>query len=84
MTLHIELDSELQASLAAAARAHGIAIEEFALSLIRSAVPSINQKPHATDEEFLTLLSALRSAVPEPEHLKSQTFSREFLYADHD
>lgn len=87
MTLHIELNGDLEARLAAVAGARGIAAEQYVKELIREAVSSGRSSTHRTErgrDKFRAFLDALESHKPIADELKSETFSRGFLYRDHD
>ncbi len=85
MTLHIELDHDLEVFLAAAAETRGVAVEQYAQEILRRA---IIRKPvsrsSASRQEFRAFLDALESPVPVVPELKDETFSRRFIYGDHD
>ena len=42
------------------------------------------QKPRATIEEFREFLKFMSSQPPSAPHLREETYSREFLYGEHD
>ena len=85
MTIQIELDTEVEAQLAAEANAHGVAPEDYVVVLLKRA---LNAEPRdhtrATPEEVRAILNALASGVPDAPHLRSEIFSRDFIYGDHD
>ena len=87
MTLHIELNGDLETRLAAAADARGVAAEQYVKELIREAVIPRGVSGPRTESsrlEFRAFLDALESKEPIAEELKSEIFSRDFLYRDHD
>lgn len=87
MTLHIELNGDLEARVAAAAGARGVATEQYVKELIREAVsssPISGPRAESSRLEFRSFLDALESKKPIADELKSEPFSRGFLYRDHD
>lgn len=86
MTLTIELDSDLEARLAAAANVQGMKMQEYARDLIRKAVsvhPSqVPAVPLPLEES--AFLDSLAANGTQSAELSEQTFSREFLYSNHD
>lgn len=86
MTILLELSPEMEARLAADAQACGIALEEYAQRLLQQAI--IEFKPRlrtrASQDEFRSFLDALASKAPKAPQLRSDTFSREMIYGEHD
>jgi hypothetical protein len=84
MTLNIELDQELETRLIAGATLQGVALEEYARNLIRQAVQIQAPPTQASQEEFSAFLDALAAKGSTNPALANETFSREFIYDDHD
>ncbi|MEO8725357.1 MAG: hypothetical protein ABI383_04475 [Acidobacteriaceae bacterium] len=84
--IHLELNAEVEARLAAEAEAHGLQTEKYAERLIEEAVESRpgGLHPRATIEEFRAFLDALSSQAPNVANLRRSTFPREMIYAEHD
>jgi len=85
MTIHVELNPEMEAQMTAEAQARGMAVEKYAQRLLQEAMASM-PKHHfrAGQEEFRTFLDALASKAPNVEQLRTETFSREMIYGEHD
>jgi hypothetical protein len=85
MTIKVELNPEMEARLAAEARAFGIALEEYAQRLLQQAIGSPPKpRSRASQEEFRNFLGALASKAPNVPRLRAETFSREMIYGEHD
>ena len=85
MTIKIELGPETQARLAAAAEAHGLALEEYAKRLLQEAIGSTRRgRSRASQEEFRRFLDALARKAPNVPQLRAETFSRGMIYGEHD
>jgi hypothetical protein len=85
VTIHVELNTEMERQLAAEALARGIALELYAQRLLQEAIAS-RGKGHAraSQEEFRVFLGALASKAPNVPQLRTETFSREMIYGEHD
>ena len=83
MTVRLDLKPDVEANLAAQARARGISLDAYLQSVIEdlarteSAVPASLQDLEAT-------LDALAEMGKDLPHLSSSAFSRESIYQDHD
>jgi hypothetical protein len=65
MTIKVELNPEMEARLAAEARAIGIALEEYAQRLLQQAIDSTpRSRSRASQDEFRRFLDALASKAP--------------------
>jgi hypothetical protein len=85
VTIKIELNPEVEARLAAEARAHGLALEEFAQRLLQEAIGSMRRRrSRASQQEFRGFLDALASKAPNVSQLRTETFSRGMIYGEHD
>jgi len=83
MTIRIELSPEMEARLAAEARAQGLPLEEVAGRLLKEAL----KKDSAPDgkmsvEEFHRMLEAMAKGSEGLPDLPTESFSRESFYED--
>jgi hypothetical protein len=85
MTIKVELNPEMEARLAAEARAFGIALEEYAQRLLQQAIDSTPRlRSRANQDEFRKFLDAMASKAPNIPQLRAETFSRQMIYEEHD
>lgn len=85
MTIHVELSPEMEAQMVVEAQARGIALESFAQRLLQEAMASrSSHQSRASQEEFRAFLDALASKAPNVPQLRSETFSRDMIYGEHD
>ncbi len=85
MTIHVELNPEMEIQLAAEAKVRGMAMEQYAQSLLQEAITSRVREPsRASQAEFRAFLDALASKAPNVPHLRSEKFSRETIYGERD
>ena len=85
MTIKVELNPEMEARLAAEARAFGVALEEYAQRLLQQAIGSAPRpRSRASQDEFRRFLDALASKAPDVPQLRADSFSREMIYGEHD
>lgn len=83
MTIKLELKPEVEASLAARARARGIPLDAYIQSVIEQMAVE-EGPPRASLEEFRATLDALAEGAEDLPALPSAAFSRESIYRDHD
>ena len=84
MTIHVELNPEMERQLAAEALARGFALEVYAQRLLQEAIAARGQRhARANQEEFRAFLDALASKAPNVPQLRTETFSREMIYGEH-
>ncbi len=85
MTIHVELNPEMELQLATQAQARGMALESYAQRLLQDAMAAAQQpRSRASQEEFRAFLDALASKAPNAPQLRYETFSRETIYGEHD
>jgi hypothetical protein len=85
MTIHVELDAEMETQLAAEAQVRGMALEQYAQRLLQEAIASrVQGRSRASQEEFRAFLDALASKAPDVPQLRTERFSRETIYGEHD
>jgi hypothetical protein len=85
MTIHVELDPELAKQLADEAEAHGMKLESYAQELLQDAIAAKSRsRSRASQAEFRAFLDALARKAPNVAKLRSETFSREMIYGEHD
>jgi hypothetical protein len=85
MAIQVKLNPEMEARLAAEARASGIALEEYARQLLQEAIDSRPKRGfRASQDEFRSFLDAMASKAPNVPQLRTETFSREMIYGEHD
>jgi len=83
MTIQVELSPETEARLAAAAQARGVALEQYAATLLHGAlVSSATGSGKLTVEEFHKMLRELAEGSEKLPQLPTSAFSRESLYED--
>jgi hypothetical protein len=87
MTLQLELKPETERTLRAAAEARQVAIEDYVVTLVESALhPSVipAEQPTMTKEELDQWFKDLAQFGDKIPHRPDLTYSREELYDDHD
>ena len=83
MTIKLELNPEVEARLAARARAKGIPLDAYLQSVIEQ-IAEDEGTPRASLEEFKATLETLAEEAEDLPALPSVAFSRESIYRDHD
>jgi hypothetical protein len=83
MTIKLELKPDVEASLAARARARGVPLDAYLQSVIEQMALE-ESTPPASFEEFRATLDALAEMGRNLPHLPSAASSRESIYQDHD
>ena len=83
MTIKVDLNPEVEARLAARARAKGIPLDVYLRNVIEQIVED-EGTPRASLEEFKATLDALAEGAEDLPALPSAAFSRESIYRDHD
>jgi hypothetical protein len=83
MTIHVELNPEIAAQLAAEASAQGLPLEKVAERLLQEALASrsVLQGMLSLDK-FHAMLKSLASGSEALPNLPTETFTRESLYED--
>ncbi len=83
MTIQIELSPEIEARLAAAAEARGVAAEEYAGTLLREVLASpTTGTGRLTVEELRAMLREIAEGSENLPHLPTSVFTRESFYED--
>lgn len=82
MTVTLELDPEIEASLNAQALAKGIPLDAYLRSVIEGLVRV--KAPGPDIQEFREALDRLADMGKGLPHLPSSAFNRESIYQDHD
>ncbi len=83
MTIQVELNAEIEARLAAEARAQGIPLEKVAERLLEEAVASHSlPQGSLTVEEFHTMLDTLAADSEKLPNLPTESFGRASFYED--
>ena len=84
--IQVDLRPETEARLAVEAQVQGVEMEEFARSVIERAVSALGSAGDAlrTREEISAWLDSLAQFSDKIPFIASETFSREWLYQDHD
>jgi len=81
MTIHVELNAEMEARLLAEARAQGAPLERVAERLLEEALASRSvPQGNLTVEEFRTMLVALAEGSEELPNLPTESFPRQSFY----
>ena len=83
MTVRLELKPDVEANLAAQARARGIPLDAYLQSVIEDLARTEAARPASLQDLRLTL-DALAEMGRDLPHLPSSAFSRESIYLDHD
>ena len=83
MTVRLELKPDIEANLAAQARAMGVPLDAYLQSVIEDLARTEAARPASLQdiEETLDSLAEMGRDLP---HLPSSAFSRESIYRDHD
>ena len=85
MTIRLELDPTLEATLLAQAQAHGVAPENYAKGILREALAGSPQKAApVSSSEFESFLDAMKADISMTPELRKATFDRDMIYNDHD
>jgi hypothetical protein len=79
MTVTFNLKPEVEAGLLAQARANGITLEEYLLSMVEGAALSVTQKALSPDERAAAFEAWSASHRPTPQ-LSDYAVSRESMY----
>ncbi len=83
MTVRLELKPDIEANLAAQARARGIPLDTYLQSVIENLARAATVPP-ASPQDIEATLDALAEMGRDLPHLPSSAFSRESIYQDHD
>lgn len=83
MTVGLELRPDIEANLAAQARARGIALDAYLQGVIED-LARTKAAPPASLQDLEATLDALAEMGRDLPHLPSSAFSRESIYQDHD
>ena len=83
MTVRLELKPDIEANLAAQARARGIPLDAYLQSVIEDLARTEGVRP-ASLQDLEATLDALAEMGRDLPHLPSSAFSRESIYRDHD
>jgi len=83
MTIHVELNAQMEARLVAEARAHGTPLEKVAERLLEEALASRSvAQGDLTVEEFHKMLGALAEGSEGLPDLPTESFTRQSFYED--
>lgn len=83
MTIHVELNPEIEARLVAEALAQGLPLEKVAERLLHEALASRSVPwGNLTVDEFHAMLSALAEGSETLPNLQTETFTRASFYED--
>lgn len=83
MTIHVELNPEIEAQLVAEARAQGMPLEKMAERLLREALASRSlPQGNLSVDEFHLMLKSLAAGSEELPNLPTESFTRESFYED--
>lgn len=83
MTIQVELSPETEARLAAAAQARGVAVEEYAGTLLREVLASpTTGTGKLTVDELHTMLKEIAEGSENLPQLPTSAFTRESFYED--
>ena len=83
MTVRLELKADVEANLAAQARARGVPLDAYLQSVIENLARTEAARPDSR-QDLETTLDALAELGRDLPHLPSSAFSRETIYRDHD
>jgi hypothetical protein len=84
--IQVQLRPETEAQLAAEAAAHGIGLAEYVGTVLERAIsaPAGTDRPPKTKEEITAWLDSLAQFSDKIPSMPGATFSREWIYQDHD
>ncbi len=83
--IQVQLRPETEARLIAEAEAHGIDLAEYAGTMLEKAIsPTGADLAPRTQEEITDWLDSLAQFSDKIPPMPSETFSREWIYQDHD
>jgi hypothetical protein len=83
MTIQIELNPEIMERLAAEAEARGIALEEYAESLLREAIATCSEpRGQLSVEELHAMLNAIAEGSEKLPKVPTAAFARVSFYED--
>jgi hypothetical protein len=83
--IQIELAPEIEARLAAEARAHGVEIRTYVVNLLEQAMAARTAEPRRrTREEMSAFFDAMAAHSDKIPQLPDAAFTRESFYQDHD
>jgi len=83
MTVRLELRPDIEANLAAQARARGVPLDAYLQSVIEDLARAEGNRP-ASLQELEATLDTLAEMGRDLPHLPSSAFRRESIYQDHD
>ena len=83
MTVTLNLKPEVEAGLSAQARANGMTLEEYLLSIVEGAASSVAE-PNLSPEQRAAAYEAWSAAHRPTPDLSDQAVSRESMYESHD
>jgi hypothetical protein len=83
MTVRLELKPDIEANLAAQARARGVALDAYLQGVIED-LARAEGAPAASPQEIEATLDRLAEMGRDLPHLPLSAFSRESIYRDHD
>ena len=83
MTVRLELKPNVEANLAAQARARGVPLDTYLQSVIED-LAGTHTAPPASLQELRATLDTLAEMGIDLPHLPSSALSRESIYRDHD
>ena len=83
MTVRLELNPDVEASLAAQARAKGVPLNDYLQGIIEELARLEAVRP-TSPQDLEATLDALAEMGRNLPHLPSSAFSRESIYQDHD
>ena len=83
MTVRLELRPDVEANLAAQARARGVPLDAYLQSVIED-LGRTQPAPPASPQDIEATLDRLAEMGRDLPHLPSSAFSRESIYRDHD
>lgn len=83
LTIQVELNSETEARLTAAAQAHGVALEKYVGALLREVLAALPAgSGRLTLDELHEMLRGIAEGSDKLPHLPTSAFTRESFYED--
>jgi hypothetical protein len=83
MTIQVELNPEMEARLAARARAEGMPLERAAARILEEAISSrLTASSNLTLGDFHTMLASMAEGSERLPNLPTESFTRESFYED--
>ncbi len=84
MAIVLQLNPDLERTLAAEARSRGLSLEQYVQSLLQQQLPSPAPRRKPTMKEFEAALDCVAAHSEKVPELPDEALGREGIYGDHD